>query len=217
MKPALKKLSIACTLVLLSFNYVFAQSNFQKDIDETLKKIDKSSIPSGYLLNVAFTDSDINDLNNRKIFSERIFRATYNSLILSDLSEIKSKNKLVADPESIRNRPYVKRIPISFVNVEANMLTQAEIKNNIENKNKGKKNDGSKYKKVDVIAGSVLQDDIYQDKISFFLDVDNSLIKSSNNIKTVLIDFNDGTPQIKLPFKNGQEFAHQFNAIGEKL
>lgn len=217
MKSALKKSSIVCVIALLSFFSVSAQSDFQKDVDETLKKIDKSSIPSGFLLNVAFTESDINDLNNRKVFSERIFRATYNSLINSDLSDVKIKNKLIADAESIRNRPYVNSIPISFINIEANMLTQAEIKTNIENKKNGKKNDGTKYKKIDILAGSVLQEDIYQGEITFVLDLDNSLIKSANNIKTLIIDFNDGSEIIKLPFKKGQEFVHKFTSVGEQI
>lgn len=58
-------------------------------------------------------------------------------------------------------------IPIGIVNMDAILLTEEQVQENIKAKSEGKSADASKYENIELIAAGLLQDVVFQGDVQF--------------------------------------------------
>lgn len=104
-------------------------------------------------------------------------------------------------------------IPISVVNVESLLLTEAQLASNQEAKKNNKKVDSKDYEIIEFIAAGLLQSEAFQGNLSFEIDPSTMISNLDNSIKNISIDFNEGKGFQDYEWKQ-QTITHQFTKAG---
>lgn len=105
-------------------------------------------------------------------------------------------------------------VPIGIINLEGIYLSDQEIKNNEASKKAGQAVDFNKYETVRIVSASVLQEDVYQARVSFYLNKPLNISNHADNVTSFEIDFNDGKGFKTYPILD-QLIPHEFQSVGE--
>lgn len=140
----------------------------------------------------------------------------YDRLIDTDLRPANSRlvelTKLVETNTDKVTRSNV--VPIGLINMEGIYLSEEELAKNEASKKAKRAVDFTKYETVRIVSAAVLQEDLYQAKVSFFLNKPLNINNHAAKVTTFEIDFNDGKGFKSYPIMD-QLILHEFQSVGE--
>jgi hypothetical protein len=236
----MKKLTLIVVISVLAFNYIGAQNNSASNIDsaetrqpysefisEMIEKLDKSFITTGLLLDKAYILSSMNEfngLNDTAIMTvskfRQIYRQLYNSSIVKGALFSPDSINIVVQKHSKNNK-----MPIIILNLKYNEIKAFAVDSNLLLLKNGKLFDvpgrnRSPYNKKRLFTISIPNEQIYQGKVDFVIDSSLIFINSKDIIKSIEINFDDGTGFTKIFDKDTflkNTAAVSYNNTGKKV
>ncbi len=173
---------------------------------------------TGLFLNASIPSFAIERLRKSKEIScdKEFFEVIHRGLKYADfdgrvIKELDERYKLAGNDKA-RN----KSIPVGIMAVSGNVLSAGDIKENLEHKRNGKSIE-KKYEKLNFYMATCLQDEIFNSEVTFEIDSRYLITNKPGSIKTLYVNFNDGTGYLKYDFRDKISIPYKFNAAGEKL
>ncbi|SKC15747.1 esterase/lipase family protein [Dyadobacter psychrophilus] len=210
--------------LLFAFSITFGQ-DYERLRQQKLNSLDLSGMDQKLFLNCGVTTKhEINhfknlsksDNSNAEPLSAEEWLNLYDRLIDTDLRPANSRlvelTRLVETNIDKVTRSNV--VPIGIINLEGIYLSEEELVKNEASKKAGRAIDFTKYETVRIVSAAVLQEDLYQAKVSFFLNKQLNIHNHAAKVTTFEIDFNDGKGFTSFPIMD-QLILHEFESLGE--
>ncbi|WP_025765329.1 esterase/lipase family protein [Dyadobacter tibetensis] len=105
-------------------------------------------------------------------------------------------------------------VPVGIINLDALMLSEAQVQDNMKAHKEGKKADISGYESLELIAAGLLQEEIFQGDVQFLFGKALVYANNKNKIESIGIDFQDGKGWHTFAMKD-ELVSHRFDALGE--
>jgi hypothetical protein len=221
------------TLTLLSFFVFFScvsvldlwAQNLEEENGKVLARMDKEPLKGKIVLNKAIAlDEHLALFRKPEKDKDNVIRINLEPGLLLDLidmaerGDIEDKKKPDAlDKIQKRSRNEITAsnvVPVAIINLDALLLSEAQVDENIKAKSEGKKADGSRYETVELIAAGLIQEEIFQGDVQFQLSRGLLYSNNKNEIRAVSIDFLDGKGWQEYSFKD-ELINHRFESVGE--
>ena len=201
----------------------------ERQMTQKLATLDLTGLKTDFLLNKGvFTEAEIayfrtkpRDKNGQVVMATNAedWQNLYDRIVGADLRGI-GKGR-VPDFEQFAEKNRLKQsqnntIPIGILNLDATLLTKAQLDDNVKQKQNNKKVNADKYEKLYIVSASVLQEDIYEANVKFKLSPELSIGNAKNNIRRVELDFQDGKGFQSYPLSN-RLIEYRFESIGERV
>ncbi|PWJ59669.1 hypothetical protein CLV98_102503 [Dyadobacter jejuensis] len=198
---------------------VYAQT-FEEENTKVMERMDTESFKEKVLLNKAIAlDYQLEPFRTREKNKEGTYVMHLDARLLRQLIETAERGNMDGrkKPETMgkifkRSRKEVTAnnvIPVGIINMDAVLLSEAQVEENIKVKREGKKADASKYENIEFIAAGPLQDEVFQGDVQFQLNRELLYGNNKNEIKSVSIDFLDGKGWRKYSLKD-ELIRHRF-------
>jgi hypothetical protein len=210
--------------LLFIFSITFAQ-DYEQLRQQKLNSLDLSGLGERLFLNCGLTTQyEINHFKNLnkneksqvEPVSAEEWLNLYDRLVDTDLRSAPNRLRELANVTETNAAKMTKSnvVPIGIINLEGLFLSDEELAKNESSKKARRPVDFSKYETVRIVSASVLQEDLYQAKVSFYINHSLNIDNHAEKVAVFEIDFNDGKGFTKYPVAD-QLIVHRFESVGE--
>ncbi len=159
------------TVILVVFPLALAAQTLEEENAKMMSQMDTESFRGKVVLNKAIVmEHQLEPFRRRIRDKDGSYRMYLEPNTIQDLFDICERGNMTGmkKPEAVKRIELRSRkeitasnvVPIGIINLDAILLTETQVEENIKPKSEGKKADASKYENIELTAAGPLQDEI---------------------------------------------------------
>lgn len=213
-------------IVFIILPLTLAAQTLEEENAKMMSQMDTESFRGKVVLNKAIVmEHQLEPFRRRIRDKDGSYRMYLEPNTIQDLFDICERGNMTGmkKPEAVKRIELRSRkeitasnvVPIGIINMDAVLLSEEQVKDNIKAKSEGKSADAGTYEKFDFITAGLLQQEIFQGDVQFQLSKELLLSDNANEIRSISIDFLDGKGWQVFSLKENELIGHRFQSKGE--